>query len=359
MKPNKALPLILSLILALSLLAACGEKPQSDGASPVVEEFLKPSELVIQRQDEYTYPLLGLSFILEEPILEKMDSLEIAMLSSEELTEDNEISYAFLSWNLMTEEQKNLEISNIGTASLDWQNSLERLASLGMFEKSLEKKLDEITGCETHLKVGESADGQYLYFYSTNPKSDKDIIADIGATLFQIVPRAPFENASAFEDLGDSSSDSIGAFTANDIHGNEFSEKLFEENSLTMINVFATWCSPCVQEIPYLETLSKELKDEGFGIIGFVMDTVDSAGRLSDEGLELALTLAERTGATYPFLIPDSGFLSGRLYTVTAFPTTFFVDSEGNLVGEPVVGANSLEGWRETIEGLLETVKGK
>lgn len=75
--------------------------------------------------------------------------------------------------------------------------------------------------------------------------------------------------------------------------------------------------------------------------------------------MEKARLLAERTGATYPFLIPDADGLNGRLNGIEAVPETFFVDQNGNLTGESYLGSHSLEDWQEIVEKELARSKGE
>lgn len=69
--------------------------------------------------------------------------------------------------------------------------------------------------------------------------------------------------------------------------------------------------------------------------------------------MEKAKLLAETTEVTYPFLIPDAGYLNGRLAGIQAVPETFFVDKEGNIVGETYSGSRSLEEWKRIVETEL------
>ena len=62
------------------------------------------------------------------------------------------------------------------------------------------------------------------------------------------------------------------------------------------------------------------------------------------------------TKASYPFLVPDSTMMNGRLNGISAFPETFFVDKEGNIVGETYSGSHSLDEWKEIVEKELENV---
>ena len=141
-----------------------------------------------------------------------------------------------------------------------------------------------------------------------------------------------------------------------DIDGKEFSSKDFANYDLTMVNVFATWCSPCVQEIPDLAEIQKEMKDKGVNIVGVVTDTVDQTGE-NREALEKAKLIRERSKAEYPFLIPDQSDFNGRLSGIQAFPETFFVDKKGQIVGDTYSGSRNKKAWLEIIEKELAKVK--
>lgn len=156
-----------------------------------------------------------------------------------------------------------------------------------------------------------------------------------------------------------SSISGVGKFNTTDLEGNAYTEKLFEDYELTLVNAFATWCSPCVEEMPYLDQLYKEMKDEGVNVVGIVMDTVDEKGNIDENAIERAKLLKEYTGVTYPILIPDSGYLNGRVGNLQAFPETFFVDRNGKIVGETYQGSAGLEEWREVVKKELSDVRGE
>lgn len=66
---------------------------------------------------------------------------------------------------------------------------------------------------------------------------------------------------------------------------------MFSDYDLTMVNVFATWCSPCVNELPDLQKLSEETKsdkDKKIQIVGVVLDTVGANGETDSDALEKA-----------------------------------------------------------------------
>lgn len=149
----------------------------------------------------------------------------------------------------------------------------------------------------------------------------------------------------------------LGEFTMEDIEGNTYTQEMFGEYDLTMVNVFTTWCTPCVREIPDLEKLSQEMSGKGVKVMGIVLDAAEESGSGEQDVVEKAKLLAEETGAAYPFLIPDKGYMNGRLSGIDAVPETFFVDKEGNIVGETYTGSRGFEDWKAIVEKELEGAK--
>ena len=148
----------------------------------------------------------------------------------------------------------------------------------------------------------------------------------------------------------------VGAFETADINGTAYTESVFNEYDLTLVNAFTTWCSPCVNEMPELEELYQEMKDQGVGVVGMVIDSVDEEGHIDETVVEKAKILQEKTGVTYPLLIPDSGFLNGRIQGLQSFPESFFVDKDGNIVSDAILGSNDLQGWKEAVDQQLKSL---
>ena len=72
------------------------------------------------------------------------------------------------------------------------------------------------------------------------------------------------------------------AFTAQDLDGNQVDQSIFADADLTMINVWGTFCTPCLDEMPDLGELSEEYKDKGMQIIGICSDTVNADRKLDE-----------------------------------------------------------------------------
>ena len=83
-----------------------------------------------------------------------------------------------------------------------------------------------------------------------------------------------------------------------DIAGSEYTQEMFADYDLTMVNVFTTWCTPCINEIPDLEKLKNNMADQGVNVVGIVLDAIDASGGANEETVEKAKLLAEQTGVT-------------------------------------------------------------
>ena len=125
------------------------------------------------------------------------------------------------------------------------------------------------------------------------------------------------------------------SFTATDMEGNTVTESILADYDLTMVNVWATWCGFCIEEMPAFSGLKDSLPDN-----------VNLITICEDASIEPELTqqILEASGANFTTLAATADmFYGGMLSNVYAFPTTLFLDSEGNPVGEDLVGVPSLD----------------
>lgn len=145
----------------------------------------------------------------------------------------------------------------------------------------------------------------------------------------------------------------VSNFRTVDLSKEEHTQELFAEHQLTMINVWGTFCSPCLQEMPDLGEISKEYEESGFQIVGIVVDVLNGDGSLNPDQVDKALQIVGDTQASYVHLIPSEHLTNGLLYNVQYIPYTFFVDATGAVVGEEYVGIRSKSQWIDIIEDLL------
>lgn len=139
-----------------------------------------------------------------------------------------------------------------------------------------------------------------------------------------------------------------------DLDGNAVDSTVFAQNKLTMVNAWNLGCTPCIQEIPVLDQLNKDYADKGFAVLGLYYNFGEA---LSDEDRQEIQDILTDAQASYPQLLTSDAMLDTKeLGQMTAFPTTFFVDSQGKIV-DTVAGSNDYEGWQKTVDKLLEKVE--
>lgn len=142
-------------------------------------------------------------------------------------------------------------------------------------------------------------------------------------------------------------SESQISFEGTDLEGNKVSAQIFSQSKLTMINVWATYCNPCLSEMPELGELAAEYQKEEFQLIGIVSDVMEGADQT------LVESLVQQTGANYTHLLLNESLYNALLTDVSAVPTTFFFDENGAVL-DTVVGAMDKSAWEEKIHELLE-----
>ena len=136
-------------------------------------------------------------------------------------------------------------------------------------------------------------------------------------------------------------------FEGTDLEGNPVSQDIFSQSQLTMVNVWATYCNPCLNEMPGLGELAAEHDGSEFQLIGIVSDVREG------DDQTLVESLVQQTGANYTHLLANDSIDHALLSSVSAVPTTFFFDQEGAYLGG-VVGSAEKSDWEELIHELLE-----
>ena len=148
----------------------------------------------------------------------------------------------------------------------------------------------------------------------------------------------------------------FGDFTATDLDGVPVDQSLFTDHKLTMVNIWATYCSPCLSEMPDLGELHQSYADQGFQVVGIVLDTLDQQGEILPAQVDTARQIADQTGAAYTHLLPSEDLITAKLKNVTGVPETLFLNGEGKIVGKAYLGARSYEQWQQIIEQMLSEV---
>ena len=142
------------------------------------------------------------------------------------------------------------------------------------------------------------------------------------------------------------------AFEGKDLDGNEVkSSTLFAGNTVTVVNFWFTTCSPCVGEIPELDALNKKLSEKGGAVVGINSFTLDGDKTAISE----AKDILTKKGASYKNIWFESKSEAGKFTSgLYSYPTTYVVDKNGNIVGEPIVGAITGKKQADMLNKLID-----
>ena len=150
----------------------------------------------------------------------------------------------------------------------------------------------------------------------------------------------------------DGSMQKFPAFEGKDLDGNTVkSDELFSANAVTVVNFWFTTCNPCVGELAELDALNKELAEKGGSLIGVNTFTLDG----DEAAISEAKDVLAKKNATYQNVYFASDGEAGKFTeNIFAYPTTYVVDRNGNIVGEPIVGAITEKNQAETLQKLID-----
>ena len=142
------------------------------------------------------------------------------------------------------------------------------------------------------------------------------------------------------------------SFEGKDLDGNEAkSSTLFAGNTVTVVNFWFTTCSPCVGELSDLEALSKSLSEKGGEVVGINSFTLDGDKTAISE----AKDVLTKKGASYKNIWFESNSEAGKFTSgLYSYPTTYVVDKNGNIVGDPITGTITGKKQSEKLNELID-----
>ena len=304
MNVKKIITLLLAAVLVLSL-AACGTKPAEngggDGEPQTLEEAktlydqLVAQENAIQAENTELWEKVFLSADKGMAMMEDGKNYGEFLLSTIEAAKDQ---FTDEEYELLKE--KATEIKNIE----------DRLAAL-------EEKFPSLSG---------------------TPAEDGGTSVPAGSDM-----TTPPD---------DGSMQKFPAFEGKDLDGNPVkSDELFSGNAVTVVNFWFTTCNPCVGELAELDALNKELAEKGGSLIGVNTFTLDG----DESAISEAKDVLAKKGATYQNVYFDSDGEAGKFTAnIFAYPTTYVVDRNGNIVGDPIVGAITEKKQAEALQAQID-----
>lgn len=148
----------------------------------------------------------------------------------------------------------------------------------------------------------------------------------------------------------------LGDMVTQDIYGQPVDDSIIAEKKLVMVNMWATFCNPCIGEMADLGRLANDIAEKGVQMLGLVADCSKEDLSADERQTDLARTIVEATEAAYPHLLPNAVMYRNVLSQVQTVPTTFFLDGRGRLVGQVYMGARSYDDWKQIVEETLASL---
>ncbi len=294
-------------------------------------------------------PEAGLRFLPPEAY--RNAAGQIATDGAMKLTPEGDVYYAYWVYCAMTEDELNKALADftgstpINAARLFLVFSVGGGQDIDYLRSIINMELPP----ERVRELGKAGDHSfYLYFDGVND----DFAADAGeayADEYTALAGMTDEIAAAFTcyepvaapDPYEAAAGVKAEFTALDLDGNPVSSAdLFAQNEITMVNLWATWCPPCIGELQELQAIDQRLKEKNCGIIGILLD----------EDLDTARQLIADNGVAYPVVQAPENV--NALFYSEYIPTSYFVNSEGIIIGRPVIGAD-ITAYEPRIDELL------
>ena len=189
-------------------------------------------------------------------------------------------------------------------------------------------------------------------------KADAEKIRELENKIDELTKKiSKMEAGDDSANTADSASDkTFPAFEGKDFDGNSVDSSIFSKNAVTVVNYWFSGCAPCVGELPELNELNEKLKAKGGAVIGINTETLNGDASAIAEAQEIL----KKQGASYQNIYFDPSSEAGKMaMDIVSFPTTIVVDRNGNIIGEPLLGAISNEQVLKELQARIDSVLAK
>ncbi len=138
-----------------------------------------------------------------------------------------------------------------------------------------------------------------------------------------------------------------------DLYGNPVDSTIFQNYTITIVDVWGTYCNPCIKAMPILAEIYHEYEPRGVNVIGIIIDVQNGDYTPKPEYIARAMEITEGTGADFIHVLSSRNIVSSVVRNISAIPASFLVDSEGNVITKITYGSHTKEQWVEIIDEYL------
>ena len=232
------------------------------------------------------------------------------------------------------------------------QGEAEKIRDIGNKLAALEEKYPEIVQKSLDSDMNMPTDKDMDTMPDSGSKDNKTDGGNTGNKTDSGSTGNTPDNGSTGNKTDDSSLPKFPAFEGKDLDGNTVkSSDLFSGKAVTVVNFWFTTCGPCVGELGDLDALNKDLSGKGGALIGINAFTLDG----NEAAISDAKDVLTQSGATYQNVYFDSGSEAGKFVeSIYAYPTTYVVNRNGRIVGDPIVGAITSKAQADALQAQID-----
>lgn len=189
-----------------------------------------------------------------------------------------------------------------------------------------------------------------LTFTSCGKEKNTDI-----SSSEEIIDSEDLEKMVMPESLG--TTKDLNDFVTIDLYGNQIDNEIFSEYDYTIIDVWGTYCNPCIKAMPDMKKVYDEYKDKGINVMGIVIDVQNADRTPKMDYIKIAREIVEVQDADFTHILIPTNLLYSFINDIQFIPTQFIVDNEGNIVSEYYEGGRSYEKWSEILDEKIAAKK--
>ncbi|MEA4955942.1 MAG: TlpA disulfide reductase family protein [Pseudoflavonifractor sp.] len=356
---KRLMTFILALVLILSL-AGCGK-----GNSPVVnneQDSTSTQSTASDAPSVLNFANLGIQIKLKGAWLDLKDN--IITLPAEGGSVQGVM--VFFSNDEAQANAKTLTNNKADKADIDdaiWHNNkrLYAIAFANTKDVSVDEVAEQVGGPDKEATVTKLEEqGDITYYFCVYPQGGTDDLSSVSKEKYERLIK-DLDTAKNNIELsepeslpGSIASGNSVAFTTTDLDGNTVSSDIFKDHELTMINIWGSFCNPCIEELPTLQKLSDEMKDKDVAVVGILGDAMGPDGKPDEDNIDLAKSIIQEKKVTYLNLAMNSEL--DMALPIDVYPTTVLVDSNGNVVGAGIYGAQTETAYKQAIQDALDSL---
>lgn len=144
----------------------------------------------------------------------------------------------------------------------------------------------------------------------------------------------------------------IDTFNTKGLDGKTYNQTMFR-GKLTLLNMWGTYCGPCITEMPYLARCHKKYEESDFQVVGVLID-IGSYNNVNSSKKTKADSIVSQAGVTYTSILPCDGLVD-FINSTEYIPYSVFIDEDGRQCGEAVTGSMDYSAWDKLIKSMLYT----